>query len=190
MDGVFLNYNENAEVKRELIPGNVRCIHGHFPSTHYDRFFPDADLVAWLRNPVERVVSNYHQFLRHPDPANPCSRELSTKRLSLEQFAELTLMRNEASRYIAGKPPEAFKFIGILERFDESLKVFGAIFNVPVPDVSPRMNANVERAEGRYPISDRTYQRILSLNLQDRLIYDQANARLDAWLARSRSRIA
>lgn len=184
-DAIVLNYNENAEVRGELIPAGTRCIHGHFPSTHYDRLFPGSDLVAWLRNPVERVVSNYQQFLRHPDPENPCSRELAARKLSLIEFAELELMQNEASRYFAGKPVSAFKFIGILERYQESLMVFGDALGVPLPAEFPRENVNPGRSTARYSIPDHVYERILSLNADDMATYELAAARLNVALWRA-----
>ena len=69
----------------------------------------------------------------NPDPANPCCRALLEQKLSLEQFAELETMRDEATRYLAGKPLSAFRFVGIMERYAESLDVFGALLGVSVP---------------------------------------------------------
>jgi hypothetical protein len=180
---VWLNYDPAifcpTQVRCNLIPPGVRCIHGHFMSDAFDACVPRFELVTWLRHPVERVISNYHHFLRHPDPGDPRCRELLGRGLSLEQFAELDLMRNEMTRYMAGKPVEAFKFIGIMERFEESLKAFGAAVGVPVPAEAPRENVNPYRTTGNYPVSNRTYQRILELNLHDLMTYDLAMAQLD-----------
>jgi hypothetical protein len=178
-EGVWLNYDETAPIRFDLIPPTVRCIHGHFPASHYDRFISQPELVTWFRHPVDRVVSTYYQFSRHPDRANPCCCELLDKGLSLEEFAALDLMRNEATRYLGGKPIEAFKFVGIVERFWESLKVFGATFGVPIPQEPPRENVNPERQTERYPISLRQYGRILEMNLQDLAAYDMAASRID-----------
>ena len=180
---VWLNYDpaifSPAQARCDLIPPRARCIHGHFMSTTFDACVPQLELVTWLRHPVQRVVSEYHHFLRHPDTDDPCCRELLGRRLSLEQFAELNLMRNTMTRYMAGKPVEAFKFIGIMERFKESLKAFGAAFGIPVPAEPPYENVNPYRTTENYPISDRTYQRILELNLSDLATYELAMARLN-----------
>jgi hypothetical protein len=176
---VLLNYNENLPVTAASIPPGTRCIHGHFPATHYDRVLPRLDLITWLRHPVERVLSNYFQFLRHPDPANPCSEELARRKLSVEDFAELDLMRNEATRYMSGKPLRQFGFVGIVERFEESLRAFGAAFGVPVPAAPPRENVGPDRSSGCYRLSDRAFSRILDLNQADLAAYELAAAKLE-----------
>jgi hypothetical protein len=179
---LWLNYGlftSREGARYDLIPPQTRCIHGHFLSDTFDEFVPQPELVTWLRHPVERVVSNYYHFLRHPDPGNPCSRELLERRLCLEEFAELEWMRNEATRYMAGKATTDFKFIGIMEKFPESLSLFGATFGVSVPFEPPRENVNPGRVSERYPISSRTYEHILAQNLRDLAIYEQVAA--DLW---------
>ena len=179
---VWLNYGVVAgrsQARPELIPPQARCIHGHFPSDTFDDIVPTPHLVTWLRHPVERVVSNYHHFLRHADPANPCSAALHGRDLSLEAFAELEGMRNEASRYLAGKPLGAFDFVGITEKFEQSLRVFGAAFGFSVPASAPHENVNPGRRMECYPISDRVYEKILQLNLIDLQNYELAVARLE-----------
>lgn len=186
---LWLNYGGAAgRVRREMIPANTRCIHGHFPSDTFDGIFPDAVLVTWLRHPVERVVSNYYHFLRHPEPENPCWRALSERGLSLEAFAELEPMRNEAASFLAGKPLAAFAFVGVTERYPESLQAFGAAFGLPVPSTPPHENGNPDRSAGGYRLSEKTYEHILNLNLGDLNAYNQAVARLDLDLGRARER--
>ena len=109
-ESLWLNYGaifSQPQAAPGLIPGGTRCIHGHFLGDAFDELVPRPRLVTWLRHPVERVVSNYYHFLRSPDPRDTCCRDLIEKGLSLEQFAELDWMRNEATRYMAGKPVEA-----------------------------------------------------------------------------------
>jgi len=181
--GAFIN---REQARYDLIPPGTRCIHGHFLADTFDELVPQPELVTWLRHPVQRVVSNYYHFLRHPDPGNPCCRELLEKRLSLEKFAELDFMRNEATRYLAGKPLSAFKFVGIMEKFEESLAVFGTTFGVSVPTEPPRENRNPGRFTDTYPLCPRTYDHILSLNLRDLMVYGQVLAQL--WSERQRAR--
>lgn len=185
---LWLNYGavfSRPQATADLLPRGARCIHGHFLGDAFDELVPQPDLVTWLRHPVERVVSNYYHFLRSPDLRDACCRELLEKNLSLEQFAELDWMRNEATRYMAGKPAESFRFIGILERFNESLQIFGDTFGLPVPPEAPRVNVNPTRTTDSYPLSPRTYEHILGLNLRDLMTYDLASAMLDCRVVRS-----
>lgn len=179
---LWLNYGaffDRSQARYELIPQGTLCVHGHFLSDAFDELVPRPELVTWVRHPVERVVSNYYHFLRHPDPENPCWRELASRHLGLEEFAGLEGMRNEATRYLAGKPLSAFRFVGIMEHYPECLRSFGQVFGVKVPSEPPHENVNPERATDRYPISSRTYDRILSLNLRDLVLYETALASLN-----------
>lgn len=137
-----------------------------------------------MRHPVERVVSNYFHFRRHPDPANRCCRALMEHDLPLERFAELDGMRNLAGRYLHGKPAHAFKFIGVTERFADSLAVFAATFRCRVPRRPPRENLNPERQDVSYALPARLYRRILDLNAEDHAAYEGASKRMDEALAR------
>jgi sulfotransferase famil protein len=190
---VWLNYTANLSEGRPpatAIPWRTKCIHGHFLSDSFDQAAPQAALITWLRHPVERVVSNYHHFFRHPDPANPTYRELRERNLSLGEFAALPAMRNEASRYLAGKPASAFRFVGITERFDESLEVFGACFGLTLPSRRPRENVNPERLTESYPLPRGLYDQILAMNLQDFSMYHSAAAELDRIIVHRRSQAA
>jgi len=179
---LWLNYGamfSSKELRTDLIPRGTRCIHGHFLADTFSELVPQPELVTWLRHPVERVVSNYYHFLRSPDPRDACCRELIEKRLSLEEFAELDWMRNEATRYMAGKSVEAFAFVGIMERYDESIQLFSSLFGVPVPAESPKFNVNPLRATESYPLSTGTYDHILSLNFRDLIAYELATSIID-----------
>jgi hypothetical protein len=174
---VWLNYGtffDRENARYDLIPRGTVCVHGHFLADAFDDVVPQPDLVTWLRHPVDRVVSNFHHFQRHPDPANPCSRALFEQRLSLEDFAELEGVRNMAARYLAGKPLADFHFVGIMERYAESLRLFGESFGVRVPDEPPLENVNPDRLTDHYPIPRGTYDHILALNLKDLALYEEA----------------
>jgi hypothetical protein len=186
-EGVWLNYGaifSQPQARPGLFPRGTRCIHGHFLGDAFDELVPQPRLVTWLRHPVERVVSNYYHFLRSPDMRDACCRELLERGLSLEEFAELDWMRNEATRYMAGKPAESFEFIGIMERFSDSLRIFGEAFGVAVPSDAPRENVNPARTGETYALSPRTYGHILGLNIRDLATYDLANALLDRRVVR------
>jgi hypothetical protein len=190
--GLWLNYGNmfcQPEVRPDRIPRDTRCVHGHFLADTFDELVPRPRLVTWLRHPVERVVSNYYHFLRTPDPRDACCRDLYEKNLSLEAFAELDWMRNEATRYMAGKAVDEFAFVGIVERFAESLELFGATFGLPVPAEAPRINVNHERVTATYPLSTRTYEHILKLNLRDLIAYDLATGIIDRRLVTGSDRL-
>ena len=181
-DSLWLNYGTafvRGTARADMIPPGTVCIHGHFFADTFDDLVPERELITWLRDPVERVVSNYHHFLRSPDLRDDCCRTLVDRKLTLREFAELDWMRNLATRYFADHQLDDFVFVGIAERFLESLHVFGDILSWPAPLPAPRVNTNPGRNTDRYEISKADYDFIRSLNTLDFLTYDRAVARLD-----------
>src|SRR5262249_53131491 len=97
------------------------------------------------------------------------------------QFAELDWMRNETTRYLSAKPIGAFAFIGIVERFIESLNLFDRAFGFDTPLPPPRDNINPQRSETRYSLSEADYRHILGLNAEDLAWYEGAVEKLNAF---------
>jgi hypothetical protein len=185
-ESLWLNYGAiftRDQAGMEVIPPATKCIQGHFFADAFDDLFPARTLITWLRHPVERVVSNYHHFLRSPDMRDDCCKALHRDGLNLREFAGLEWMRNEATRYMSGKPVSDFSFIGIAERFAESLDVFCRMFDFPAPKRTPRDNVNPGRTGPRYEIPPRDFDHILGLNLDDMAAYEEAAATLDTTVA-------
>jgi hypothetical protein len=179
---IWYNYGvifSREHARAELVPPGVGLIHGHFLADAFDALFPQRRLVTWVRHPVERLVSNYHHFLRSPDMRDDCCRALHEKRLSLREFADLEWMRNETSRYLANKPVDDFEFIGISERFNESVGLFCETFGFRNVARFPHENANPDRGKELYDLSREDREHILRRNFVDLEWYDQAVRRLD-----------
>lgn len=161
---------------------------------------PEESLfVSFLRDPVERVVSGYHNILR--DPGNPAHNEVAG--MDLATYLQSGLVRdvdNGQVRRLAGIGMEfgwgmvgaehlalaranidnhRF-FIGITERFDESMLLLqdllgcGRLNYVPV---------NVRRTSRKLP-QQALVERIRALNAWDAELYKEYAARLERRLAR------
>jgi hypothetical protein len=190
---LWLNYGaifSKADFKPDIVPAKGSCIHGHFFADTFDDYVPQPRLITWVRHPVDRVVSNYYHSLRSPDMRDDCCRLLHENRLTLRQYAELDWMRNLATRYLARKPIEAFTFVGVSERFDESLQVFGRTFNWVIRSHGPCLNTNPDRTTARYLLPPGDYDYILSLNQSDLAWYNSAMARLDSEMGSTTQKVA
>ncbi len=178
---IWYNYGtifSRAQARAELVPPGTRFIHGHFLADAFDDLFPDRRLVTWVRHPVERLLSNYYHFLRTPDMRDDCCRELYERKLSLRQFADLEWMRNYTGHYLANKPVADFEFIGIAERFDESIRRFCEVFGFRDASRIPRENANPDRTGEAYELTPGDRAFILERNAADLAWYSQAAERL------------
>ncbi len=183
-DALWRNYGvafSRRELRPELIPAGTRCIHGHFRADTFDGCFDQPALITWLRHPVERVVSSYYYLQRHPDMADRSCRDLHERRLTLRQFADDPWMQNGIAGYVAGRRVSAFDFVGIAERFDESLDLFHRLFGGR-RGPAPRHNRNPARGGERYELSAADYDFVLERNQADLALFEAAQAQLDQQL--------
>lgn len=179
---IWFNYGtifSRDQARADLVPPGTAFIHGHFLADAFDDLFPQRRLVAWVRHPVERLVSNYHHFLRTPDMRDACCRALHERRLNLREFANLPWMQNEVTRYLADKPEGDFDFIGVSEIFGESVEHFCEIFGFRSVRVLPLENVNPARKTERYDLSREDYTYILDRNQADLEFYHKACQRLE-----------
>jgi hypothetical protein len=183
---LWLNYGtifNREQFRADLVAPEVQCIHGHFFADAFDGLCAQRRLITWVRHPVDRVVSNYYHFLRSPDMRDSCCRILHERRLSLREFAALDWMRNEATRYLAHKMVGEFAFVGIAERFEESLRIFGDEIGWLGTLEAPCVNTNPDRTTPNYDLSTEDYDYILGLNTSDFAWYSEALLRLDSRVA-------
>ena len=146
--------------------------------------------MAWFREPVERLASHYHYWKRNPDRGNPTCRRLIEEDLSLVAFAALPEMRDVHARFLGEVPPERLDFVGITERYDDSIDLFRRDHFPDLPATTERVNANPERAGDRYDLDTSTRAAIEALNAADMRLHAAAVARFEALLARQPEPIA
>jgi len=120
-------------------------VHGHFLADALDGLFVSAAVSHVDASSRRARGSNYYHFQRAPDDRDACCRALHEHRLSLREFAELGWMRNEATRYLASKSLADLEFIGVSERFAESLQICAQMFAWPRPLSTPWDNINPRR---------------------------------------------
>lgn len=103
-----------------------KVVHGHFTKADLYDSLPlseDIPIITWLRDPVERVISNYYYLGKILDGiVNEKSRDvniLSKMQKSLTEYAQLEQCRNRLSKFLDGLQLKDLAFVGIVEHFDE-----------------------------------------------------------------------
>jgi hypothetical protein len=128
-------------IKRGTYKGieSLKIIHGHFPFGWHTYFTNGAMYVSFLRDPQDRVVSDYFYNKEFPNGHN----HLFASKMTLIEYLncdKIIDMDNGQTRYIAGdfntpygessrqmlatakaNMDTMFLFVGLTERFDESL---------------------------------------------------------------------
>lgn len=146
-------------------------VHGHFLAAKYQWVFPQAKTLVWLRDPLERLASHYHHWLRNPDLENDTCMKMLNEQMSLVQFARLAPMSNLYSRFLCGRKLESIAFVGITEEFEKGLRLFARILGREPVKLIVNTNAN---NTGRYPLDKETRQAIMDANKDDMRIYEEA----------------
>ena len=159
----------DPELLAELEASGIRVIHGHAPAAWFLPNISDpARYWTWLRDPVERVISAYYYLqsrtkrLAGPDGRAPRDR---IRGRTLEQFAARLQHRNLQSRSLAEFDIEQMGFVGITERFEESLAILG----LPPPDAERTKNVNKARPE----VDPEVRALIRRVNDQDAALYER-----------------
>ena len=194
----ILRLREWAEIesKAPIDFSKYHLIRGHF-GYRLCRLLPKKPvLMTMLRDPVDHVISNFnHQkreqknelvkkvytdksledILTHPGEGlkylNIQVRELANDRLGEEIYKEF---KEKDALQIAKERLEEFAFIGLLERYQESLYLLAFTFGwVPIKSVKAKNTApesNLKKAQ----VSDTMMKKILELTELDRQLYSYA----------------
>lgn len=159
------------------LPSETKVIHGHFSWPLLDNRFsidPNIPRITWLRDPVERVISNYYYLSKRL--AEELEEEkkginiLKKMQRSLEEYARFEPNRNRMSKFLAGKNLEDFFFIGIVENYEVDLKVLAKRLAWPKQPVF-----HYNATGNRKPIVPEDIQELIgSLNHEDITIYNKA----------------
>lgn len=192
-------FHESLENFDEASPAEISLndlVIGHFSYQHVAKLRPDRFLFTFLRDPVERVISNYY-FLRSASPVSDYSRRaveiarettlseflacedpsvlMVTQNLQAKFIAHDIRPENQAAirdlRHEAEQNLSRFDFVGIVERFDEGVAILSQMIGLDL--TAKRLNVNELRASNP-TVSQHDIDSIRRLNAVDLALYDKA----------------
>ncbi len=116
------SFNRKIKVRKYE---HLQCIHGHFLAAKYAAFTGRATYITWLRNPVDRLYSNYYHILRNrPGARDTIPYKVKKENWSLEEYCFSPLLRNYCSNFFWNFDISNFQFIGIVENYEAELEFF------------------------------------------------------------------
>lgn len=160
---VYREPDRDALVRR-LIEDRVAVFGGHVGQLDYGKLFSADRTIAFLRDPVSRLVSEWHHHRRTAGMMQP-----------LEEFIERPEMRNKQSQLLGTVPLEDYAVIGLASHYAESLELVRRKLGWRVSSLAVNRNPDKRVGEG-YEVSPEIESRIRRLNGQDVALYERARA--------------
>ena len=145
-----LSYKDNFKKDRTIFKENVKnnakdlinydIIYGHFCSDKYNclKDLTTINLITFMRDPIERVISHYYYWKNRVEINDFSDKHceayyqlglLRENKLSLVEFADTEGIKNIYKLYFSSNLISDFAFIGIAERFYESIGILNNRFN-------------------------------------------------------------
>ncbi|MBF7052342.1 hypothetical protein IOC61_03300 [Halomonas sp. KAO] len=156
----FWSFKSLCERKRASMVG------GHVNANRFVSLFGVDQTLTFLREPLQRMASEYAHFVRHYEYKG-----------SFHDFYSRTIMHNRQSKILHGVDVEAIGFVGLTERYAESLEVLNARYAIDIPQRED--NIGRKRLEAKHEISAEDVAEFKRLNRRDIRLYDQVTELFD-----------
>lgn len=151
---------------------SIEVIHGHFYLKKYLDIDRDTAMVTFLREPIDRVISNYRFLYENPQIDHPLVKEFHQELPTLLEWANLPQARDLQSKVLNGCHIEKLAFVGITERYRESLLRFDSLFNTDLANLDTGEFHN--KSTNSLIVSKRERNQIAMLNRADHDLYATA----------------
>ncbi|MDH5681932.1 MAG: sulfotransferase family protein [Spirochaetota bacterium] len=175
-DKLLLDYfgQSSKPIDARKIPLRTKCIHGHFNQPKYMNYLPEAKWITWLRDPIERAISNYYHMFRHPEPGDSFCMKVVNRNMALEDFLKLEESYRYYSRYNNKKSFISYDFVGITEEFEKGLKLFFKLFNFPEDKniQVTSVNTNPQKESNKYPLEESLREELVDLYDDELKLYN------------------
>jgi hypothetical protein len=136
---------ETAEIS-ESITDATKVIHGHLQAGQLREIIAknNARVITWMRDPVERVISNYYFSMQRIREGKARSHKLQTREFSLLEYAVIDENRNKASWFLDSLALEDIFFIGIYEQLENDISRLSQQMGWPTQPELPHRKSGVE----------------------------------------------
>ncbi len=155
----------------------VKCIHGHFLPYKYNKFLKksNVDFITWLRDPADRLYSHYEYWKRaYRKDSGDLHKKVIEENWSFEKFCLSPELQNMYAKFLWNFPIDNFKFIGIVEYFEEDFKYLKEkVISIAQAPVNENYNPN-KLSKYKESIGPELLDQIKSYHNTDYIIYNRA----------------
>ena len=157
----FWNKITHKNALDALVGNDFVFLGGHVQVMKYVHLFGARQTISFLRDPVQRVVSQHRHFVRHKGFKG-----------DLPSFYRAPSESNRQAKQLNGIPLESLGFIGLTERYVEGLKVFNQRYGFNVAYVAENLGRDDKNKN--YDLPEEMIEEILQLNDKDVLLHQKA----------------
>lgn len=151
------------------------AVHGHFLPLKY--LATGGDVVTWLRDPAQRILSRYEHYRRDVSEGRALQAVPGLRPgLELAEFIEIPRFQDTYAKYFRGFPLRRVRCFGFSENLDEGLSRMRRVLGLELGP-APTVNANPSRPDAGYEIPPAIERRILRLNRGDYRLWQWARER-------------
>lgn len=176
----FMDIPKEKSLNPENIPPHINVIHGHLWYLHIQHLHQmyQPKIITWLREPVERVISNYY-FLMSRIRKDANHRQKHKYNYSLLEYAHDSI-QNKMTKYLEGISLEDIYFIGLTECYNKGIHLLSSQLEWKQPIVHYHINQRKEHTVFNdiktrpSDINQRMRDEIAYLNTEDVLLYQKA----------------
>lgn len=188
-DWLCFHFNDvSINLKRDLVRLDAfsgilhhEVVHGHIRFSEIAPYLKGHEkLITWVRNPIDRVISNYRFFIKTiTEPIHQNTKVYQAnahrKNETLLEYAQRAETQNQMSKYLEGSDLNQFFFIGLFEEFQTELNHLSLLLKVSPSELYSVPTANKNRSE-HMQVSDYERAEIARYNEKDVKLYAQIKA--------------
>lgn len=162
----FIYTEQNPFALLTYLRGRNVWIAGHMWIDKYISFTQPHDIVTFVRHPVARTLSHYNHEVRWGENVK-----------DLDTFTELHKAQNTQARYLNALPVRLIGFVGVTERYNDSIRLINAQYDIKIE--AKAENANDKKRVTHENLSKAMEEKIEHLNKKDDALYREAMSILD-----------
>jgi glycosyltransferase involved in cell wall biosynthesis len=148
-------------LKNQFVTENRTWLMGHVALNKYSDFVSARNIISFVRNPVEQVISHYNHFVTHHGFKG-----------ALDEFLQRNSIQNFQSKNLNLLPISLVGFVGITEQYNESLDLINAYYDLNIKPL--KINVNNLQVHTRDKLPASTINKIIELSKKDEKLYQQA----------------
>lgn len=153
--------DNNPFIFREIChEQSIRFLSGHVPAIKFVHLFGSGQTVTFLRDPFQRLMSEYHHFVRHYGYKG-----------DFPSFYRKPSFVNRMFKILHHVPLESIGFLGLTEDYETSLDILNDRYSTEIECTA--MNMGRENKEKDYEIPKDQLNELHALNQNDLKLYQE-----------------